>query len=452
MKQLSILVGVLFMLSFVLALDVSEELSTNIILDEYDDPIEMKLVARNASLGTYNIYTFADVTISPAEIFQHDGGVIEKTFSIIKNANLKKNGLYVVKYTLNHRGVEQVDRKITLNLLSIADVLDISTETITIEDSEARIVVKNLENIDLENIEIAFSSVLFSHTEVIRMKADEEKSITVALDPEKLKKTKAGTYVIDVEIQTPKGKVDASGRLYLNEKREIRSEEDIAGLLIRTTTIYKTNIGNSVEDVGVTIDKNILSRLFTSYNIDPTSTQRSGVKITYTWNDRIYPDENLKVVVRTNWVLPFLIILAIILSYMGISRFLQKKLEIKKSVTVVKTKGGDFALKVHLNLKARKSIENVSLIDRISPMVKLYNKFGTIKPTKIDAHNRQLQWIIGDLDAGEERILDYIIYSKVGVLGKFALPRARAVFEKDGQIQETTSNSVFFLSDQSSKG
>ena len=133
---------------------------------------------------------------------------------------------------------------------------------------------------------------------------------------------------------------------------------------------------------------------------------------------------------------------------MGITRLLQRKVEIKKSVSVIKTKGGDFALKIHLNLRARHDVENVSLVDRIPAIVKLYNKFGTVSPSRIDAHKRQIQWVVGDLDAGEERVFDYIVYSKVGVLGKFSLPKAKAIFEKDGGIHETTSNSVFFLSSQ----
>jgi len=49
------------------------------------------------------------------------------------------------------------------------------------------------------------------------------------------------------------------------------------------------------------------------------------------------------------------------------------------------------------------------------------------------------------------RTLTYIIYSKVGVLGKFALPTATAVYEKDGEIHETESNKAFFIAEQLKK-
>ncbi|NQU99666.1 MAG: hypothetical protein HQ538_02920 [Parcubacteria group bacterium] len=45
-------------------------------------------------------------------------------------------------------------------------------------------------------------------------------------------------------------------------------------------------------------------------------------------------------------------------------------------------------------------------------------------------------------------MFNYIVYSKVGIVGKFILPNALAVFEEEGKIHETNSNKVFFMSDQ----
>ena len=49
---------------------------------------------------------------------------------------------------------------------------------------------------------------------------------------------------------------------------------------------------------------------------------------------------------------------------------------------------------------------------------------------------------------GEERVFNYLIYSKVGIVGKFSLPEAIAVFEKNNEIHEVKSNKVFFMSEQ----
>jgi len=64
---------------------------------------------------------------------------------------------------------------------------------------------------------------------------------------------------------------------------------------------------------------------------------------------------------------------------------------------------------------------------------------------------KKIKWKYEKLEPGEVRLLSYIIYSKVGVLGKFALPQTIAIFEHDGEIKETKSNRAFFVSEQRSK-
>ena len=202
-------------------------------------------------------------------------------------------------------------------------------------------------------------------------------------------------------------------------------------------------------NVQIKTKRNIFSRLFTSFNIEPTIIDRKGFTIEYTWlKEKLNPTETFTIKTKTNYIFPFLIIIVIILAFLGFKRLAETKIEIKKSVHHVKTKNDEFALKITLSLKAKKNIENVTIIDKVPAIVKIYKKFGMAKPDKIDAESRRIHWNIGDLNAGEERIFTYIVYSKVGVVGKFSLPSALAVFEKDGQIHETESNKVFFMSDQ----
>ncbi len=69
-------------------------------------------------------------------------------------------------------------------------------------------------------------------------------------------------------------------------------------------------------------------------------------------------------------------------------------------------------------------------------------------PRKIDEKNRRIEWHFDKLQPGESRMISYIIYSKVGVLGKFALPTATAIYEKDGEVHEAVSNHAFFIAEQ----
>jgi hypothetical protein len=208
-------------------------------------------------------------------------------------------------------------------------------------------------------------------------------------------------------------------------------------------------VGNVVETVQVNLERNIFSRLFTTFNIEPTFTERHGFTVEYMWKkERLNPADTYKIEAKTNYLLPFMIIFVTILVLLGFKRFSETKLEIKKSVSHVRTKNGEFALKVTLTLKSKKDVESVTVIDKVPAIVKIYKKFGAVKPDKIDSESRRIHWNIGDLNVGEERTFSYIIYSKVGVVGKFSLPEALAVFEKENKIHEISSNQVFFMSDQ----
>jgi len=99
--------------------------------------------------------------------------------------------------------------------------------------------------------------------------------------------------------------------------------------------------------------------------------------------------------------------------------------------------------------EAKQFVEDIKLVDTLPPLVKLYNRFSGQEPDEIS--KRRLSWDLGNMDAGERRILSYIIYSKVGVLGRFALSPAVARYEKDGKRKQTPSNRAFFVTQPSRK-
>ena len=68
-------------------------------------------------------------------------------------------------------------------------------------------------------------------------------------------------------------------------------------------------------------------------------------------------------------------------------------------------------------------------------------------PDKIDLENRKLEWRIDSLNKDETRIFTYIIYSKIGIVGRFELPETKAIYEQDGQIKEASSNRSFYVNE-----
>lgn len=449
MRKTFLLLATLFFLASVSAIQITPEYPTNIIIRDFDNSIPLTLKITNATPGTYNLYTLTDISIRPSQAFQINDDPFEKTFTIKPTENLVLEGNYALAYTLNHRGIEKHEQTILLRLLNLEDIIEISSESIDPDATQVSFYIQNKEPVSLHNITATFSSILFDITTTFDLKPNEKLVIPVLVDPSKLAKITSGVYIIKSEFQTNKGEKIIEGTLYLGEKKGITSIEDESGILIRTETITKVNSGNVIENIQIKLKRNIFSRLFTTFNIEPTITQRNGMTIEYTWiKEKLTPTESYIIKSKTNYILPFLIIVVLALAIIGYKRFSETKLEIKKSVVPVKTKGGEFALKVTLSLKARQEIENVTLIDKVPSIVKIYKKFGTVKPDKIDSESRRVHWHIGDLEAGEERIFNYIIYSKVGIVGKFSLPRALAVFESEGNIHEIDSNNVFFMNEQ----
>ena len=98
-------------------------------------------------------------------------------------------------------------------------------------------------------------------------------------------------------------------------------------------------------------------------------------------------------------------------------------------------------------IKAKRFIEKIKITDKLPQLVELYDKFGTITPDVIDMKHKKLEWSLNSLNSGESRVFSYIIYSKIGVVGKFELPNASAVYEKDGKIKQITSNKSFYVNE-----
>ncbi|HTZ41700.1 MAG TPA: hypothetical protein VMC07_00630, partial [Candidatus Omnitrophota bacterium] len=191
--------------------------------------------------------------------------------------------------------------------------------------------------------------------------------------------------------------------------------------------------------------------LFTTFDPVPDAVQRQGLKVDYTWENKIQPGTTLTIVVTTNWLLPLFIVIFVAAVVFLVIQLTKTTLNLNKSVSFLRAKGGEFALKVTVIVHAKKFAERVTVIDRLPYVAKLYEKFGAEQPSKVDEKNKRIEWHFDRLMPGEKRVLSYIIYSKVGVLGRFALPTARAVYQREGKIHESESNQAFLVTEQNVK-
>ncbi|MFC1682444.1 hypothetical protein ACFL0X_02415, partial [Nanoarchaeota archaeon] len=293
-----------------------------------------------------------------------------------------------------------------------------------------------------------FNSVFFDLEESLSLGAYEKKSFSVQLDKEEFRELVAGFYTLNVEVNVGDEVAKLEGMIKFVEKDDLETVTKDYGFFINTKIVEKKNEGNVIVDSEVVIKKNIVSRLFTTMSPEPDIVNREGFDIVYVWNEELRPGESLEVVVKTNWLFPLLFVIFVVVVVVLVKQFSKTHLVLKKKVSFVKAKGGEFALKVSIIVSAKKFVERISIVDRIPSLVKVHERFLGSEPGKIDEKNKRIRWEFDKLEKGESRVLSYLIYSKVGVLGKFALPAATAIFEKEGKIYETTSNRAFFISEQ----
>jgi len=437
-------------INFASATNFQKTAKNDAIIPEFNQPARFSLTISDASSGIYHFYTFADISLVPSGNFQLSSGDNSIDLEIYPQERLRSHkGFYTFVYNLKENlGSSDEEDRITIKVVQLKDAIEINSDTISPDSDIMTFYIQNKENAELKNISAKFVSVFFNIEKTFDLAPLAKTEISVPIDKEISKKIKAGLYLINAEFSTDIGKVPVEGKLYWAEKKWISTQTSEEGFFIKKNSVIKMNVGNVPEIVEIGAKKNIISRLFTSFNVDPTSVKRSGFSVSYTWQKQLNPAENFIVNIKTNYLFPWILLILIVIIIYAYIRYSEKRVEVIKSVSHVKTKGGEFALKVRVLVKAKKAIQNVSLVDRIPAMTKVYEKLWTVEPKKVDSLNRRIYWDIGDMHAGEERVFSYVVYSKVGVLGKFTLPEAMVILEKGGKIAEVTSNQVYFLSEQ----
>ena len=158
---LIVLTGIL-LINLTLALEITHEFDSNVIIRDFNNPIELTVKITNTTPGNYNFFTLADIYLTPGEIFQLNKEDVEKIINITPTENLDVEGLYTFTYTLNHRDVERIDKKLTINLVNLEDIIKISSNSINPESEIIGFYVENKENVIIPEMEVRFSSVLFN--------------------------------------------------------------------------------------------------------------------------------------------------------------------------------------------------------------------------------------------------------------------------------------------------
>ncbi len=432
-------------------LKISKQAISDVVIKELDRPAVFNFSITNlGNTDAFKIYTLVSINFAPSESFRIDSGQTKKIqVEVYPTDSFKKkmNGHVVFDYFIKGTEAEQKDR-LMINIISLKDAFAIGAENINPDSNSVKVDVINVVNSKFENIKFIFSSAFFDDVEkIISLEPYEKYEFIVPLNKEKMKRLFAGNYILSASATVDDVTTRLEGDIKLLEKSGLSVSRDSSGILTRKNIIRKTNEGNIPTLANITIRKNIISRLFSTFSPQPVDVKRQVFFVDYFWQKDLRPAETLEVVVTTSWIFPFLLLLAIAVIGFLVFFYSSSDLILKKKISFVKTKGGEFALKVSIIASSRKFIENIKIVDKLPPLVKLYNKFGATPPSKIDVKNRRLFWDLKTLDFGEKRVFSYIIYSKVGVIGRFELPPATGIFERNNKVHETHSNRAFFVNE-----
>lgn len=431
-------------------LDVEAKTVSNSVIVDLNEPAVFDLILKNSGVtDTFEIYSLIGMDITPKESFTLKSSETRSIqIKVMPQDALKsKLGFLTFAYIIKGKNTGIKEDTLTVNILKLENTFSVIPANINPKSDKIIISFKNTAQKDFPDLKISMSSAFFDYKADLPIKSLETKELEIPLDKERVRTLNSGQYLLNTEVDTSGKSADVESLINFLEQEDIETNEINEGFMIKRYEVSKKNVGNIKKSVEIFAEKDLFSYLFTTVNVAPTQTEVKGLKKYYIWEKELIPNEELKVVVKTNWLYPiFVVILAIVL-FIFIKRSVEKDVIVRKQVSFVKTTGGQFALKVTLKLKSKRFIEKINVMDKLPPLVKLYEKFGSIIPDKIDTNNRRLEWNIESLNEDEERIFTYIIYSKIGVVGRFELPSAKVTYEKDAMMKTTFSNRSFFINE-----
>jgi hypothetical protein len=453
-KKANLLILIVFLLSLnmILAIDlkVTPNTVSNTYIIETDEPAIFDLTLENlGNTSNFEISSLVGIDITPntpIRIYKDS----EKTVRIeLKPQPALKTPrkFFTFEYRIKNDQEQIQKEQLTINIIHLEEAFSINPPSISPESEFLILNIKNKLSKPFENVKIGAESAFFDYSTTLSFQPLETKEISIPINKNKSKTLGAGEYLVDLEFEVNNKNAKKEIILDFLEQEGIEYSREQEGILINKIEITNKNIGNVRREINVQIQKNLFSGLFTSLNKDPTRTEINGFNKIYTWNKELIPNETYVIIARTNWYIPLLVVLLVIILVILIIKYNSTDIILTKNVSFIKTKGGQFALRITLKVKAKKFIEKINILDKLPPLVNLYDKFGAIKPDRIDTERRRLEWNIDYLSKGESRILTYIIYSRIGVVGRFELPNANTSYEREGKVISKSSNRAFYINE-----
>jgi len=246
-----------------------------------------------------------------------------------------------------------------------------------------------------------------------------------ALNPEE-------KLIIDVKVTNVDKKASEENNAIYKLPTDYTKKTTKIGFLTLTTTIVIKNEGN-IESPSFFVTETLPSvarDLFIS-SIQPTYVNESNGRVIYSWLvPSLKPGQSIAITYQINllgvWVVILIIALAIYFVF-----------EYSFRPTIVKshkhfgpiTREREIPIVLELKNKSRKEIKNIVVKDTVPAILRVVNKFQTVKPKiKKIKTGVELVWRFSSLKPREERILSYNVKPIIDIVGSIKLPKAEITY------------------------
>lgn len=300
--------------------------------------------------------------------------------------------------------------------------------------------IKNNNRLEIKDLDIKLESSLFTRDAVVELSPNMQKSLEFSVDFAEDQKPLLDTLTVTIN--------EKGFELY----RETVPIEIVAYKIpFKQSSAVKKSFLKTVEEITlaneeavqkqqkVMLELSPLDRLFVSSDPSTITIKKDG-KDYLVWDVKLGSGQSTAITVTTNYRPPFYMIMAIIIIIIMYYVFRDPIVIIKHAESIKKEEGGISELKVVLTFKNRsnRQFNRVTVVDKVPHLIEVEKKhdLGTLLPKKIIRTNKGtlLKWEL-EMDAHEERLIKYLVKTRLSILGRMKLPYA-VVFphDKEGRI------------------
>jgi hypothetical protein len=427
-------------------IELSEKAVNPVIVKELSLPASYDITIANDNdySDSFMIDTLLDINITPKEktdILSNS----EKTVSINlypspEMRSIQSGNVAITYYVKGDKSAVK-EGTMDLKFVSMANLISIQMPASISKDAEnLNVNIKLTEPMTLDS-KLTVVSEIGSYTKQLSLTENGADLII----PLKADKPNAGTYEVKFTFEVAGSEYTESKDIVLESVITTQEGKEESGwFLNKEVVMTKENTGNSVTGITISLEKSLVSGLFTTFDTKPTAIKKSGSTVTYEFTKELNPGEKLTVNGKTSYYLPLIILLLVIIAVWLALVVFTPQVKVMKKAVKVRTKTGVFATKIVLSVKNKgsKEVSGLKIIDRMPAFTELVpEKFGTISPSEV--RKRTLIWNLDKLASNEEIMLSYIVYSKLTVIGKLDIPTAFATYtDLKGGMHEAHSNKL----------